>query len=107
MEIRRIKGSRVKSSRPNNEVNIATSKKNLAEWPWIDKLFLICQTADQSKLRIIDGFIKGMLELDEDTRDAFFKVFCNKKYGSFTFVFRAGKCIGFDWKSSHRKPKQK
>lgn len=95
----------MESSKPNTKVDIADFNEILAEWPWLCRLFRLYQTADHSKLRMIDEFIKGILELDEDTRDAFFKVFCNKRYGSFTFVFRAGKCIGFDWKSSHRKPK--
>jgi len=95
----------MKGSRLNNKADIVASNKNIAEWPWIHKLLLMCQTADQSKLRMIDGFIKAILDLDKDTRDAFFNVFCNERYGSFTFVFRAGKCIGFDWKSSYRKPK--
>jgi len=76
------------------------------EYPWIQRLVEICQTSDHSRLQMIDGLIKAALELDEDTRNVFFKVFLNEKYGSFTFVFRAGKCIGFDWKNLHRKPKQ-
>ena len=79
---------------------------NSGEYPWIQRLAEICQTADQSRLQMMDQLIKAALELDEDTRNAFFRVFLNEKYGSFTFVFRAGKCIGFDWKNLHRKPKQ-
>lgn len=95
----------MKSSKLNTKVDIAGFNKVLAEWPGIHRLFLLYQTGDQSKLRMIDEFIEAILELDEDIRNKFFKVFCNKKYGSFTFIFRAGKCIGFDWRGSYRKPK--
>ncbi len=80
--------------------------RNSREYPWIKKLVEVCETANPSRLHEIDQLIKAALELDEDTRNAFFKVLLNEKYGSFTFVFRAGKCIGFDWKNLHRKPKQ-
>lgn len=86
-------------------INWAELNRNIAAYPWICKLIYLCQNADHSRLRIIEGFIKSIWELDNSTRNAFLKVFSNKKYGSFTFVFRAGKCIGFDWKNLHRKPR--
>lgn len=52
---------------------------------------------------VVDKFLKVILELDDTTREAFAELFRKKRYGCFSFIFKAGDCIGFDWKSSHRR----
>jgi len=50
----------------------------------------------------VDKFIEAIVGLDEEIRQAFIDLFSRERYGSFTLVFKAGRCIGFDWKVSHR-----
>ena len=50
----------------------------------------------------VDKFVETIIGLDEEVSDAFIDLFGKRRYGSFSLVFKAGKCIGFDWKASHR-----
>lgn len=52
--------------------------------------------------KAICKFIDEVLDLDDKAREAFLELFIKKRYGSFTFLFKAGECIGVDWQSSHR-----
>ena len=87
------------------EMDLAELSRNIVRYPWLCRLMQQCQNGDYSRLNEADSFIRVLSEMDKGTRQAFVKVFNNKRYGSFTFVFRAGKCIGFDWKNLHRKPR--
>lgn len=55
----------------------------------------------------VDKFIGAIVGLDEEIRQAFIDLFSRKRYGSFSLVFKAGRCIGFDWKVSHRTQEKK
>ncbi|MDI6814853.1 MAG: hypothetical protein QMC90_02045, partial [Dehalococcoidales bacterium] len=77
--------------------------KMLVEMPSIFELCWWYQNADENSRKAVDKFITAVVNLDHNTRDAFINTLAKKRYGSFTFIFKAGECIGFDWKSSHRK----
>ncbi len=46
--------------------------------------------------------VDKLLELDMDEREAFYELLNDHGYGSVSLIFRAGKCVGLDWQSSHR-----
>jgi hypothetical protein len=89
----------------SDTISLAKINNNITSYPWICKLMQQCQNGEHSKLREADAVIGTLSEMDMSTRKAFIKVFKSKRYGSFSFVFRAGRCIGFDWKNLYRKPK--
>lgn len=61
------------------------------------------RTFKEHDREVMDKFFKAVFELlDESTREAFADILGKKRYGSFSLIFKAGECIGFDWKSSHR-----
>lgn len=60
------------------------------------------QQLDKSGREVANKLINEMLELEANTREAFYELLSRKGYGSFCLVFKAGNCIGLDWQSSHR-----
>ncbi len=58
---------------------------------------------EEKDREIVDKLLRVVFEMDKTTQEAFAELFGKKRYGCFSLIFKAGECIGFDWKSSHRK----
>lgn len=80
--------------------NCLNDIENNSELP---EIFHRYRDLEEKDRKVVDKFLKVILEMDANTQEAFAELFGKKRYGAFSLIFKAGDCIGFDWKSSHRR----